>query len=507
MKPIYQKELIKLNKLLQKIRKRKAFDEKYMYRDLTRRFLTRLQFRQKAHGYKKQNYCDNFYYITTSGELGCIKSKGHDSGYNLGCLLVRRGIIDKKTFEANKEINGKADTFGIKGVIIKHNRVLEDFKKSWPETHIKYLSMIFDMTKPCEMIIDKDFKTAYEPKYREPDVYAGDLCSSSSCMSCRGEGAQGFYGSIPCCNIVRFEQNGEQVGRCIMYEYNGQRHFIRVYGKPEYLPKMYRLIRKEMKPNDLFGRSYCINDLVCDTTISKDTQNMYLDGSYYGLVGYLDGEETKYTMCTSLNQDEVIDEKGEGAEFFRMKSTSDESMGCVARLHTQEDDDDYYICENCGERVYVDDVCWAGDEPYCCDDCAHEAGWYWCDQCGEDYHEDEGIFIPDAGLGFCCEQCANRSGFYKCEECNDWVHEDELNEVHGLYDSVCDSCLQDMCDKGEVVQCDYCNEYFKNDDDLVMKVYCKDNHDEVYVCRDCWENCEYCKGQYDEIKEDKDVEK
>lgn len=493
------KDLIKLHKMYRKMKAQDMLAHKYYYGyDANVIFLRMLEFRQKSHGYKKQNYCDNFYYITTSGELGCIKSKGRNSGRSLGELLVRRKVIDKKTFEANKEINGGPDTFGIKGVIIKHNRVLEDFKHKFAPKVIDYISKFFDQTHPCDMIIDHDFNKAYAPRYHESNVYAGDLCTSGSCMSGRGEGAQSFYGKIPCCSVVRFEQNGEQVGRCIMYEYEGKRHFIRVYGKPEYLSKMYRLIRKEMKPNDLFGRDFCINDLRCDTTIDGESQNMYLDGRHYGLVAYKDEDDNdKYIMCTESNSYKI--EKETKGRYNSMKSTSDEKM---KHVFTFGDSEDYYTCEHCGERVHAYDAYWAGDCVYCCSDCAHEEGWRCCDECGEDFNiEEEGILTGDDEHYFCCGRCANRHGYYKCEVCG--RYEPDTVAVDGLCESICDDCLEKKERDGEVVMCDYCQEYC--DADYARKVYRKDDHREVWVCDDCWNNSEWCRGQYDEIKEDEDV--
>ena len=468
-------------------------------------FFYLIENRNKSHGYKKQNYCDNFYYTTVSGELGIIKSKGHNTGKVLGELLMRRGVIDKNTHQAKLELNGKRDTYWIKGTIIKHNRVLDDIKKSLTPEQYKYLSIYFDKAENCDMIIDKKFDIAYAPEYRAGAVYEGDLCSSSSCMSCRGDGqASSFYGKIPCCSVVRFERDGEQVGRCIMYEWKGKRHFIRIYGKPEYLPKMYKLLKAELKPGDLFGRQQCLNDLVERTNITDESTNMYLDGCYYGMVRSKDeNDNAVYTMCTESTKQKVIEET-DGC-YSGMKSTSGETLG---EIFEPEESNIVGTCDNCGVTIYEDDdeYIWIDDNLYCCSDCAHEAGYECCEKCGEWGWRDDGVSTDDAW--YCCEECANRDGYYKCEVCGKWEYEGSLHEVYGMYDSVCDNCIDDLLKDGEIIKCDWCECYERTED--AYKMIRKDDRQEVYVCSDCHANSTYVQSHYDDIeetKEDEDVDK
>jgi len=458
-----------------------------------------LEYRNKSHGYKKQNYCDNFYYITTSNELGVIKSRGHDSGKNLGKMLQRRNVIDR-WHRANKELNGDKDTYGVKGVIIKHNRVLDDLKKTLGEEDAKYLSVFFDKEAKCSMIIDKNFKTAYEPRYRGSAVYQGDLCASGSCMSCRGEGAESFYGKIPCCNVVRFEQDGEQVGRCIMYEWKGKRHFIRIYGKPEYLPKMYKLLKAELKPGDLFGRQQCLDDLVERTNITDESTNMYLDGCYYGMVRSKDeNDNAVYTMCTETTRHKVVEETG--GDYNAMKSTSGETLG---EIFEPEEGDEYGVCDHCGCTIYEyeEDYLWVDDNLYCCSDCAHDAGYECCDKCGEWGWCDDGISTEDGW--FCCKECANRAGYYECEECGRWEYEDNLHEVRGMYDSVCENCIDELIKDGKIKQCDWCGEYYDACDGY--KMIKKDDRSVVDICDYCHENSTYVQASYDDVEETKEGE-
>ena len=497
------KECIELEKINKKIIKR-ATREPHLGNDV-RCFYNIMEYRNKSHGYKKQNYCENFYYTTVSGELGIIKSKGHNTGKILGQLLMRRGIIDKKTHQANLELNGKRDTYWIKGTIIKHNRVLDDIKKSLTPEQYKYLSIFFDKAENCDMIIDKKFDTAYAPKYHDSAVYEGDLCSSSSCMSCRGDGqASSFYGKIPCCSVVRFERDGEQVGRCIMYEWKGKRHFIRIYGKPEYLPKMYKLLKAELKPGDLFGRQQCLNDLVERTDITDESTNMYLDGSYYGMVRSKDkNDNAVYTMCTENTKQKVIEETG--GVYNNMKSTSSETLGDIFN----ERNEDYVgVCDYCGEVIYEGDgeYIWIDDNLYCNTDCAHDAGYEYCEKCGEWALGDDGVSTDDAW--YCCEECANRDRYYKCEVCGKWEYEDNLHEVKGTYDAVCDDCIEELKKNNDIVECDWCGCYEQIDD--AYKMIRKDDRQEVYVCSDCHANSTFVQANYDDIeqpKEGEDVDK
>lgn len=455
--------------------------------------------RQKSHGYKKQNYCENYYYITTDGTLGCIKNRGHDTGKALGKRLEKLKIIDKNTHEAKIKIEGQKKCLGIKGVELKHNRILEDLKKTIHEDKIKFLSALFDKSETCTMTIDRNFKIAYDPKYRESAVYQGDLCTSGSCMSCRGESAQKFYGAIPCCYVARFEKDGEQVGRCIMYEHEGKRHFIRIYGKPEYLPKMYRLLKAELKPEDLFGRSYAM-DIDCKTEIKPDTPNMYLDGAYYGLLNVWNDEHTKdeYIFCKELRVHNVIKRREldeNNTKFNLMKSTSD---GTVEENF--DEGDDYYICDNCGCRVYEGDVIWCGDYTYCCCDCAHEDGWYLCKWCDEWEHEDDGVWCGDDF--YCCEDHARKDGWVKCDCCGKWISDDN---VYTCQDDVyCESCWEDKISDGEIVECAYCEEYIYADDAYEM-IDTQDDNKGVYLC---WHCKEYrnANNRFIEPKKDDDVE-
>ena len=491
------RECIELDKFNRKVMKRSTRGPST---NEVRLFYNIMENRNKSHGHKKQNYCENFYYTTVSGELGIIKSKGHNSGKMLGELLVRRGIIDKKTHQASLELNGKRDTYWIKGTIIKHNRVLDDIKKSLTAAQYKYLSIYFDKAENCDMIIDKKFDTAYEPTYHDNAVYEGDLCSSSSCMSGRGDGqASSFYGKIPCCSVVRFERDGEQVGRCIMYEWKGKRHFIRIYGKPEYLPKMYKLLKAELKPGDLFGRQQCLDDLVERTNITDESTNMYLDGNYYGMVRSKDeNDNAVYTMCTENTKQKVMEETG--GYYFSMKSTSYETLGDILE---PEEGDAYGVCDHCGETIHEDDdeYIWIGDSLFCCSDCAHEAGYEQCDKCGEWGWGDDGICTSDTW--YCCEECAHRDGYYPCKQCGKWEHEDYMCDVSG-YDTICEDCRDELVKEGKIVQCDYCGDYLSVDD--AYKVIKKDTREEVWLdeyCHDCHMD------SYDEIepKEDEDVDK
>lgn len=495
--------LPKLYKIKRKALKKRALAERYNVSDsndnVVERFYMILEHRNKSHGYKKQNYVDNFYYTTTSGELGVIKSKGHNSGKILGDLLVRRGIIDPNTHDAKIELNGDKDSYGIKGVIIKHNRVLEDLSHALSKEDINYLTVFFDKAENCTMVIDKNFKSAYEPKYKDPAVYQGDLCSSQSCMSCRGEGAQQFYGNILCCNVVRFERDGQQVGRCIMYNFNGKRHFIRIYGKPEHLPKMYKLLKKEMKPQDLFGRSYVIDELKDETTVPDDAQNMYLDGSYYGFAYWVDDEDkTHYVMC-SRNEASKMQDADYRVRFHNMKSTSPDTVEQV--LNPRNIKPEYeYTCDNCGCGIHEDDddCVWCRDNVYCCCDCAHDAGWECCEKCGEWDWGDDGVSTEDAW--YCCESCAERDRYYKCEKCGKWIYEDYLHDVEG-YGNLCDDCVDELVKNGDIVQCDWCNDYIKTCD--AHQVIKKDNRGLVWLDDYCYENH---MSWYDEIKEGDDVD-
>lgn len=335
------------------------------------------------------------------------------------------------------------------GTFVRVGKYIERNYPKWPMITKEALQRAFEEIKPCHMVIDRNFEKAYNPIYNDHQDTDGDKASNYSCMSGRGSEAQEFYGGIHGCSVVRFEtDDGKQVGRCIMYEYKGQRHFIRIYGLYDYHRTMINLLQNEMKPDDLFGRNECIDGMELETDWDWDTHLMYLDGNHYGYREIQDGDKTKFIVGTNYNHD--------------CKTTNEGTIG--------DDDDDYYVCDHCGHRVHSDDAFFVDDYIFCSTSCANEEGWYACDRCGEWVHEDDGFWIDDNF--YCDDDCAEADGNRRCENCGEWHSKDDMLEL-GDANYYCD----DECAKKDGWKiCDRCEDWVHEDDAIEIddKVYCSD---------------------------------
>ena len=368
-----------------------------------RAFLVTLEHRQRT-----SKSCTDFqryyFYIAKNGRLAYVARQKAQT-------LIKRGKI--VNFKATEEIKG--------GIYVKHRRIIADLNRVGRQLFTPVQSALeyyFDEQLPCKMIIDTDFKRAYDPIYHGCMSTDGDLATEESCMSGRGIEAKSFYGGIHGCKVARFEvEDGTQVGRCIVYEYNGIRHFIRIYGRGSYHRTMLNLIKDNMKEDDLFGRNESIKGMRLETDWDSDTLNMYLDGNQYGITR----TEDDWVVTTNYEYDG--------------KSTSDERIGFVY------EEGDYCTCEHCGRRIDRDDTYWCGDYTYCDSDCAAADGWTWCERCGEAIWEDDGIRTTDGNV-YCCESCANRDDYYKCPECDRFVYCESLQSSEDGSISMCDDCIK-----------------------------------------------------------------
>lgn len=364
-------------------------------------FFTVLDNREKRK-FGPVDYQRFYYYQAKNGRLAAVaKTKAE--------TLIRRGKI--KDHVALEEIP--------QGTYVKHRRIIESLEKTRSMTTDakRVLENHFDIQLPCKMIIDTDFYKAYEPSYHGSFVTDGDAATESSCMSGRPSEAEQFYGGIKGCSVARFEtSDGKQVGRCIVYEQDGVRHFVRVYGLGLYQRTMLNLIKDEMKENDLFGRNAKIKNLFLETNWDYDTPNMYLDG-YYGLTI----KDEKFYVASSPDYD--------------LDSTSCGTIGEALEL------DDAYYCDHCGERAYEDERIWIDDYVYCCSDCAYNAGYRYCERCGEWFYHEDGIETDDHQY-YCCESCAERDSYYRCKTCGIYHHQDDFYSSEDGRVEMCKDCLE-----------------------------------------------------------------
>lgn len=344
---------------------------------------------------KKKRPADYLWYITYEGRLGMVK-KG-DRACNAEKMLRQKKIVKDKDwgfYKATEVLNG----CGCQEVA--HRPYITALSKErWAEWVVDSLSEYLDGGKLLNYVIDTDFYSAYEPSYRE-SVYIDDLVTSSSCMSCRPDAAQAFYGAIEGCKVMRFlDADGDDVGRCIVYEYNGIRHFIRIYCKPEYQRDCLLTLRSQMREGDLFGRDEMIGDIDLGTSFDMDTPNMYLDGDHYGL-DVVDGK-------IHIRTDYV----------FKGDSTS---SGLLC-----DQDEELHCCHECGDWFQEDSDTYEHDGYYYCSDtCAEHNGMMSCSCCGECFWDDDDYVETEDGELFCCGSCARESGYVRTEDC-EWIREED----------------------------------------------------------------------------------
>lgn len=374
-------------------------------------FVVALEHRQK-HGKAGIDFQRYYYYIAANGRLAYVpRAKAQR-------LLLSKKIVDHQAVEVID-----CGTY-----VTKHRRLIDGIERNrrcLDYTVKKILYDGFEEERPCKMIIDTDFRKAYTPTYHDATSTDGDLANGESCMSNMGDSAQEFYGGIKGCKVVRFEtDDGTQVGRCIMYEYNDIRHYIRIYGRGLYHRTMLNMLKDSLRPQDLFGRSFCIPNMRLKTDWCEDTPNMYLDGDRYGFeIDYNDN--TWYVAVDAM---------------YDGKNTDDASIGEVY------EEGDAYECDGCGARirdVNDDDVVRIGNRYYCCCDCAYEDGYDTCEWCGEWAHVSNMICPEDANGRYCCESCANKDDYYACEECGKYYQMEDMRTDENGEKVLCEKCLDE----------------------------------------------------------------
>ena len=417
--------------------------------DLRKVFLRLTKYVEIRHRKKSKKYTvsrdedkDEFY-VSAKGRLAKLPL------YKLK-KYIKKGMIVKD----HEEIRAKDEIPD--GQYVKVGSYLQKYFPKVPKEIRERFQKAFEEIRPCHMVIDTDFEKAYNPIYNNHQDTDGDKASNYSCMSGEGSCAQKFYGGIHGCKVVRWETDkGDQVGRCIMYEYEGKRHFVRIYGIYDYHRTMINMLYNEMHPGDLFGREEQISGMVLDTDWVDETLTMYLDGPY--------GVRQSYDNEKHCNKYEV---RASGWD-FDCKSTSHGEVGYEG--------EEWYTCDNCGERVQSDDAYFIHDNVYCCCDCAQDAGWRCCEWCGEWEWEEDGEWVDDGDTWYCCSEHARRNGCEKCENCGEWHTKSDMIEIGDNY-----YCNEDCAEEDCWHRCKYCDDWVHEDDAEIV-------NDEAYCCVECAE--------------------
>ena len=143
--------------------------------------------------------------------------------------------------------------------------------------------------------------------------------------------------------------------------------------------------------------------------------------------------------------------------------------------------DDRYACVHCGRRMWEDDVCWVGDDPYC-SDCTR-----YCHDCCEYYPREDVTYLNFEGR-YVCNDCLDSDNYVYCEDVLEYVHknnvfyaEDERRYVTYRYRNE------------HYALCRDCGQWFKKDE--MVKVGEETDWgwpNYYYYCKDCHENKEVC---------------
>lgn len=395
---------------------------------VVRCFFDELKYRQKRNTRKRSanNYQAWLYYIAYDGRLARVPNTAKNP---IGSRLLR-----KKTIKPDEWGLLRCEEIIDEGQFVKIRPLLKelDHGDKWDEDIKERIARYLDGGKQCKMIIDRQFDVAYENEYHDDFCLEGDLVTGESCMSTESDCAQEFYGGINGCYVCRFENDeGEQVGRCLMYEYNGVRHFIRIYAYRDYARCALRLLRAEMKEGDLFGRSECIDNMRLTTEWDgEETHTMYLDGRYYGV--------NLSDMTVGVNY--TLD----------LKTTGNES------LNDYFDECGYTKCCVCGEWEEKDDGLWIEDDFYCSESCAMEDNCVKCEYCGEWSKSDcDGFYTPE-GEYYCSRSCLSNADYVICQECGEIHYYEDAVEICGDW-----FCNEDCAREHGLVKCSVCGDWYR----------------------------------------------
>ena len=116
----------------------------------------------------------------------------------------------------------------------------------------------------------------------------------------------------------------------------------------------------------------------------------------------------------------------------------------------------YVKCADCGDLVYAENTIDIHGDCVCRN--CFEGDYEECDECGEYFRRDSDDAILIGMRYYCASDCANDAGYIRCADCGDWIREENIFYVEWCNRDVCDDCL--AC---YYTRCDDCGEYIPND--------------------------------------------
>lgn len=146
-----------------------------------------------------------------------------------------------------------------------------------------------------------------------------------------------------------------------------------------------------------------------------------------------------------------------------------DALNCIDDLYN-DDDEDRFTCEECGDTHHIDDMIYGPDECYYCRDCADDA-FTLCGHCNELAFDSDMFDTEEDGL--ICHRCYENH-YMECRECQGIDHIDNMIEEDGEW--YCDYC------HGQVFSetCPACDKRIHEDSDYWYndQLHCEDCFDE-----------------------------
>lgn len=231
----------------------------------------------------------------------------------------------------------------------------------------------------------------------------------------------------------------------------------------------------------------------------ENVQNIWDTCNYYdnkfdieiskgkGFGGYADWLEYRDCAKISIRTDKFYPLGGfsVGAKGLCIECGKEISNGLYCGGKRCKHDAVYYKCCECGEDFCSDEIYEIQDSNgvplFICSNCLSTSEIYYeCADCGEVHRLADMTIIADNWA--VCERCLEENyGF--CEVCQEWERLDDMEWIESEERYVCADCLRDS---GDYARCDECGNWYSVRD---MYQVGYDN----YVCEDCRENgYEYC---------------
>lgn len=150
------------------------------------------------------------------------------------------------------------------------------------------------------------------------------------------------------------------------------------------------------------------------------------------------------------------------------------------------DSDEYYTCDNCGDKCTEYNV-YGMEDGYYCEYCYNNL-FTRCEHCAEVFSSNR---INEINGDMVCNDCMSRY-YTTCDECGEYVLEDDITPINeslsGHLTDICSGCLENGESNGSIVRCAHCDEY--TEEQYTEHIYSEDEEsgeliDLHYYCDTC----------------------